>query len=113
MYCVHRPYSLGLLYYFRPQEQSGFTIVMRPSCGSRCGARQRGRTGWSQMIVEQPGCILQGGFREEEVRTGQEVAQTGEREKRTRERQGARDRRRSFLDVGALGKVNLWDRDLV
>lgn len=65
------------------------------------------------MIVEQPGCILRDGFREEEARTGQEVAQTGEREKRTRERPGSRDRRRSFLDVGALAKVNLWNRDLV
>lgn len=37
----------------------------------------------------------------------------GERKKRTRERPGARDRRRSFLDVGALAKVNLWNRDLV
>lgn len=37
----------------------------------------------------------------------------GERKKRTRERPGARDRRWSFLAEGALGKVNLWDRDLV
>lgn len=36
------------------------------------------------MIEEQPGCVLQDRFREEETRTRQEVAQSGESEQRNR-----------------------------